>query len=117
MKKENIFYLILVLTILVIRTWVFFFPLRRIIISGVLINHFWLGIILILFSLLLPKKYLKLRVVAFPIGLGLIIDELIFIILGGGTVNDYWSIYSLSGVIILMVIVFILRSKFVKNIL
>lgn len=114
-KKENIFYLISVFTILVIRVWVFLFPLRKIIIFGILIHHFWIGIIIILFVLLLPRKYLGLKEILFPIGLGVAVDELIYMILGGGTVKDYWSPYSVSGVIIMMAIIFIFRDSIAKK--
>lgn len=52
----------------------------------------------------------------FAVGLGLTADELIFLILGGGTVNDYWSIYSVSGAIIMAAIVFSMRKTLAEKI-
>lgn len=111
MKKENIFYLIFILTILAIRTGVFFFPQRKIIIDGVIIHHFWIGIILISLALLLAKRYSKLKRILFPLGLAAMADELVYIAFGGATVSDYWMNYSVFGAIILSAIIFFLRKK------
>lgn len=115
MKKEDIFYFIFVLTILVIRLEVFLFPSNKIIVAGIRINHFWIGVILILFVLLLSKRYNGLRIAIFSIGLGLVADELIFMIFGNRTINDYWSIYSISGLIMTMIIVLVSRKKLVRK--
>lgn len=111
MKKENIFYLIFILTILAIRTGVFLFPHKKLIIGGMIIHHFWIGAILILFVLFLLKRYDILRIIIFSIGSGLAADELIYIILGGRTVSEYWSIYSIFGTIMMAVIIFPIRKR------
>lgn len=116
MKKENIFYLICILTMLAIRTAVFLFPQRKIIIDGTIIHHFWIGIILTLLVLLLPQIYNGLRIIIFSIGLGLVADELIYLLLGGRTVSEYWSIYSVSGAVIMAVIIFLIREKLARKI-
>jgi hypothetical protein len=115
-KKENIFYLIFILSIFIIRIEVFLFPSNKIIVDGLRINHFWIGVVLILIVILLSKRYDILRTILFPIGLGIVADELTFMVLGSRTINDYWSIYSLSGVLIFTVIVFVLRKKIVDKI-
>lgn len=117
MKKENLFYIAYILTILVIRIGVFLFPQRKIIIDGTIIHHFWIGVILVLIFLIIPKIYNSFRMILFSIGLGIITDELIFMILGGGTVQEYWSIYSVSGTIILAAITFVIRKEIVCDIL
>ncbi len=50
------------------------------------------------------------------IGLGLAADELTYIILGGGTVSDYWSVYSLAGVIMISAIIFATRDWLTRKI-
>lgn len=116
MKRSNIFYLIFVLTILAIRLEVFLFPTNKIIVDGIRINHFWIGVIFILIVLFLLKNYNLFKMVLFSIGLGIVADELIFMILGDRTINAYWSVYSITGLIISMVIVFIFREKLLSKI-
>ncbi len=117
MKKDNIFYLIFILTILSMRLGVFLFPTRKLIISGVTVHHFWVGVILIFLVMLLAKRYNGLRMAVFSAGSGLTADELIYIILGGKTVNEYWSVYSVSGVIIMAAIVFVIRKWLIRKII
>lgn len=57
MKRSNIFYIIFILTILAVRLGVPLFPLNKIIVDGIRINHFWIGVILILLVLFLSKNY------------------------------------------------------------
>lgn len=116
MKRSNIFYLIFVSTILIIRLEVLLFPTNKIIFDGIRINHFWIGVIFILFVLFLSKNYNIIKTVLFPIGLGIAADELFFMIFSNRTLTDYWSIYSVSGLIITMIIVFILRKKLISKI-
>ena len=111
MKKENIFFIILTLTILLIRTEVFLYPSNHVSTNGLVVNHFWIGVIFILFVLFLSKSYNKSKLVIFSIGLALVVDELTFIIFSSRTINDYWSVYSILGVIIIMIIIFMYRGK------
>ena len=118
MKRSNIFYFIFTLTILITRLGVSLFPSNQIIVYGVRINHFWIGIILILLVLSLSKSYNYnvLKMVLFSVGLGITTDELFFMIFSNRTINDYWSIYSIAGLIISTVIVFIFREKLLSKI-
>lgn len=115
-KRTNIFYLIFILTIILLRIGVFLFPTNRIMLGGLRINHFWIGVVLIIIVIILSKRYNVLRAILFPIGLGVVADELAFMILSSRTINDYWSIYSLIGVLIVAVMVFALRQKIVSKI-
>lgn len=116
MQRKDVFYLITVLTVVAIRTEVFLFPARQLVVYGVLVHHFWIGVALILLAVVLSKKYSTAVTVLSSIGLGLVADELIFMLLGGGTVHDYWSIYSVWGVIVVMVIIFIFRRSTINKI-
>lgn len=115
-KRANAFYSIFVITIILIRIGVFLFPLNKIIIGGLRINHFWIGLAFFLIVGLLAKRYNLLRMILFSIGLGIVSDELFFMIFSNRTIDDYWSIYSVSGLIIIMIIVFISRKKLVDKI-
>lgn len=116
MKKYNIFYTIFILTILVTRLEVFLFPTNKIVIDGIRINHFWIGVILILLVLFLSKNYNVFKMILFPVGLGTVADELFFMIFSNRTISDYWSVYSITGLVISTVIVFIFREKLLSKI-
>jgi hypothetical protein len=78
-----------------------------------IIHHFWIGMLLVLLSWLLSPKYTILRAVLFPIGLGLVADELVYILLGGRTVSEYWSNYSVWGAIMMAILIFLIRKKLI----
>lgn len=111
-KKENIYYLIFIFTILLVRFGVFLFPLQKLMVGGTIVHHFWVGVVLVSFVSLLSKRYTELRMVLFSVALGLMVDELVYIILGAGAVSKYWSAYSVSGAIIMATIIFLARKKF-----
>jgi len=54
--------------------------------------------------------------ILFPVGLGIVADELIFMIIGNRTISDYWSLYSVFGVIMIIAIVFVFREKLLSKI-
>jgi hypothetical protein len=114
MKKENKFYLIFLSTIVAIRLWVFFFPLWKIIMNGIIIHHFWIGLIILLIAFVIQKKYTSVVEIIFPVSCGIITDELVYILFRGNTVSQYWSGYSIYGCIVISIIVFIFRRKIVK---
>ncbi|MFA6973425.1 MAG: hypothetical protein WC238_01620 [Parcubacteria group bacterium] len=115
MKKENIFYLLFLATMLTVRTGVFFFPYRKLIIDGTIIRHFWTGLVLTLVAILLAKSCTRLRLVLFSVGLGLVADELFYIVLGGRTVSEYWAISSILGAMVTAAAVFLLRKRIVTK--
>ena len=120
MKKEDLFYVLFFSTIILIRLGVFLFPEREIRLASLIIHHFWIGIILIIIPLLLNllfnNKYEKLRLFTFAIGLGLIIDQFVFMILGAGTDVQYWAMPSLFGMIFLSCFILIFRKIIFKSI-
>lgn len=111
MKKENLFYLILLLTILITRISVIIVPEVDIKILNVIIHHFWFGVVLSLTGLLISKERANLKILLFGIGAGLIIDQLIFMILGAGLDVQYWALPSLLGAIVISLVVYPVRIK------
>lgn len=85
-------------------------------IDGLRINHFWIGASLVLVTLFLSKSYKALKIILFPIGLGLVADELTFMIFSHRTIDDYWSVRSITGLVIAMILVFIFREKLLNKI-
>lgn len=106
MKKENLFFLILILTILITRLSIYLVPEVDITVFGTIIHHFWIGIALITLSQIIKKAS-----ILNPAGLGLAADQLIFILLGAGKDAQYWAAPSIIGTIIITSIVFILRKN------
>lgn len=114
MNKGTVFFLVFILTILAIRLFVFLFPDQKVRIFGIVIHHFWIGLILVLIALLL--KGFEYEWILFSIGLAMFSDELVYMILGAGPVSNYWKIYSVSGAILNSLIVFILKNRIVDRI-
>lgn len=114
MKKDNLFYLIIIFTIFVIRLVNFLYP-KHLVIYGILIHHFWTGVLLILITILFFRNN-NLRLIFMGIGLGFIIDELGFMILGGGDFPQYWALYSILSIVFLLIIIHIFRKKIYKAI-
>jgi hypothetical protein len=114
MKKENLLLLIVTATVILTRAAVLIVPEKDLTFQGITIHHFWFGFPLIIASLILPKKYLPAKIFTLAIGLGLIIDQLIFILLGAGKDKEYWSIISTVSPIILLIVVYQLKNKLIK---
>ena len=111
MKKENLFFLLILITILITRISIIIIPEVNITLFNIIIHHFWFGVILMLIGLFIPKKLFIFKIGIYGIGAGLIIDQLIFMILGAGQDKEYWAFPSLIGMIIMTFIVFELRKK------
>jgi len=111
-EKPNMLYLAVLLTVLLTRIYVILTP-YHLRINGAIIHHFWIGVILFGISLLISKKYEKTKVVTLGIGIGLIIDEFVYIILGGQEFSQYWAWPSILGAVILLIILYIFRKKLV----
>ena len=109
MKKENLFYLLTMLTILAIRISVLIVPEVNIRIFGFNVHHFWFGTIALIIGILIPRN--KIKLIICSVGLGLISDQTVFMILGAGNDAQYWSMYSVYGAVFLAGILFIFRKK------
>lgn len=114
MKKENILFLTALITIILVRLKIYLFPVHLYIGNSIL-YHFWIGVFLIIISLIIPNKFNKTKLYTLGIGLGLFIDELIFMLTGAGSFTQYWSLSSTLGAFILIIILFLSRKNIVKN--
>ena len=110
MKRENLFYLIIVFTVSIVRLIVFLYP-KHIVIYGVLIHHFWIGLSLILITILFFRKNNNFKLIFIGVGLGFVIDELGFMILGSGDFLEYWSFYPIILVGFLLIIILLFRKN------
>ena len=76
-------------------------------------ERMWIGLALVLLGFLFKEK---IRILCLGIGFGLLIDEFGFMIKGGGSFADYWSLYSIISVIVLLGIFYLTRKKTCKSI-
>src|SRR3989344_6576411 len=109
------FFIAAFLTVLFIRSLIYFsryfVPETHLTYGGYIIHHFWFGFVLILISLFISSKYLRAKNILLGIGSGPIIDELVFMVIGGGGYSNYWSLSSIIGMLVCHVIVFFYRKK------
>lgn len=101
-QDKTIIAVAVAVAVLASRLSVVFFPGREVKIFNVVIHHFWYGIIFLVLAYLLPKEIRLLKLAAFGVGLGFVLDELVFMILGGGDDIAYWAPLSLIGTVILL---------------
>jgi|TARA_Y100000310_G_C20000184_1_gene498125 peptidoglycan/LPS O-acetylase OafA/YrhL len=111
MKRENLFYLILIVTILIIRISIIIVPEVDIKFLDIVIHHFWFGVILMIIGVIVPKQKVYPKILLYGIGAGLIVDQLIFMILGAGKDKEYWALPSLLGTIIIVLVIYPIRTK------
>ena len=111
LKEDNKLYLIILATIIITRLGVFLIPEVDIKMGSIIIHHFWFGIIFFLIGLLIMVKYKKTKMLFLGVGFGLIIDQLIFMVLGGGKDLEYWAFFPVLGTVILLVLLFLFKDR------
>lgn len=99
----NQFFTVFLITILVTRIFLFFKPKSAPTIKGFRIHHWMYGVAIIVFAFLVHSFIL------YAVGLGLFVDELTYILMGGKSHEDNYSKISLLGTGAFIVIVFFLR--------
>lgn len=113
-KKEDFFYLFFIIAIVATRWYLAVFP-SHLVIVGFTIHHFWTGLVLTVIAFLLSSKFEKIKLILFGVGLGLLVDEFVFIMVGGYDFEQYWAFYSVVGVFVLLWVVYFFRMKIVKS--
>lgn len=99
----TIFFLIFFITVIITRVFLFVRPIASPTIQGFRMHHWMYGIFLILLGIVLGTM------VIYAIGLGLFVDELTYILIRGKNHKDNYSIISLVGTFILIVLVCIFQ--------
>ncbi len=111
--QYSIYFLIAyIATVLLTRIATYLKPQTRFTLKQTAIHHFWLGIALLLVSLVFTGL---IRVLIFAVGLGFVVDELLFMILGGGDAKRYWSKKSMVGALLFSVIVIGYHASILKS--
>ena len=102
----NYFFLIFAVTIILTRLILYFYPVLPFpapTIGKFRIHHYMYGLVAIILG------FISQSILIYAIGLGLFIDELTFLLMGGKTHEDNYSKISLLGTLIFIVIVFLFR--------
>ena len=106
MESGLYFFIIFLVTILITRLFLYLKSIPAPTIKGFRVHHYLYGLVLI------PIGALLGNVTIYAIGLGLFIDELGFLVIGGKTHKDNYSWKSLSLLAIFIISVFILKKQF-----
>lgn len=93
-------------TVIFIRVFVFLVPFPSPTIYGQRLHHYMFGLYLLLISIFINNYWI------FSIGLALFVDELAFVLLGGKNHRDNYSMLSIIGTVIFVIIVYVLRKSF-----
>ncbi len=103
----NYFFLIFLITIIITRVVIFFYPIPSPTIGKFRLHHYMYGILGIIIGLFLNS------IIVYAIGLGLFIDELTYVLMNGKTHEDNYSKISLIGTLFFVILIFFLRNYLV----
>lgn len=100
----NQFFLIFLATIVIVRIFVYLFPIPAPTIGKFRTHHYMFGIAGMI------AGFFTGSIVLYAIGLGLFVDELTYLLIGGRTHEDNYSKISLLGTLFFVAVVFVLRG-------
>jgi len=106
MKAYEFFYIFLV-TIVIVRVFLFLKPVPSPTIGKFRMHHYMYGLLAVALGLLIGS------LVIYAIGLGLFVDELAYLLIRGKTHTDNYSWASLFGTSLFVVIVFVFKEYLV----
>ena len=111
LKDNNELYLVILATVIITRLGIILLPEIDVKVGGMIIHHFWFGLIFFLIGLLIAVRLRRTKLLFLGVGFGLFLDELIFMILGGGNDREYWAILSSLGTITLLILLFFFKDR------
>lgn len=103
------FFFIFLGTIVATRFFLFLKPLPAPTVGKLRVHHYMYGLLGIVIALAIRSLTL------YAVGWGLFVDELTYLIIGGKPHKDNYSALSLSGTVILIIVIFFLRSWIVAH--
>lgn len=111
-KKISLFLVSLLLTLFLLRIFLYFFPSTNFNVGSYNIHHLYLGsfLIIVLAILLLFEIANNIVVILSGLSSALILDELIYLIVTDGSDKSYLSSVSLVGVIVVTSIIFMVTG-------
>lgn len=101
------FFFVFLATILITRFVLYVHPMPSPSIGGFRLHHYMYGLAL------LTVGYALGSAIIFAVGLGLFVDELTYLLMGGKTHADNYSMISLLGTLMFIVLVFFLKDYIV----
>ncbi len=108
MERKNYFFVIFLLTIVVVRVFLYLHPVSGPTFTGIRVHHYAYGILAIIISFFFSSLTL------FAVGLAFFIDELTYLLIGGTTHQDNYSLVSLAGTVGFSFLVFFIRGFLAK---
>lgn len=108
---KNNFFLFFLAAIVLARTIIFIYPNVMVTVGDVRAEHYMLGVVLILVGIF------SRSVILYSLGLGLFIDQLAYLIIGGKTDQDYFSEVSMLGTLGFVIVILLCRECFMKPVL
>jgi hypothetical protein len=103
--NDHYFFLLFLVTILATRIFLYIKPVASPTIKGFRIHHWMYGVILIILSFIVSS------IALYAVGLGLFVDEFSYILIGGKTHKDNYSIKSLFGTLLFVILVYIFQTQ------
>src|SRR3989344_1058141 len=98
------FFVIFITTVILIRLFLWFQPTPSPTVGGLRLHHWMFGAIVVPIALLFGSIPL------YAASLGLFVDELTYLLIGGKTHEDNYSKISLLGTLFFIVLVFLLKN-------
>lgn len=102
---RHYFFLLFLITILVTRIVLYVKPISSPTVQGFRIHHWMYGVVLVILSPIYSN------IALFAIGLGLFVDELSYILIGGKNHKDNYSTKSIVGTLLFVILVYILQTQ------
>ena len=104
MALSDQFFIIFLATIIIVRIFLFLKPISAPTIWDTRTHHYMYGIVGIVIGLIINSP------VIYAIGAALFVDELTYLLIGGKTHKDNYSLRSLLGTALLVLLVFVFRQ-------
>lgn len=106
------YYLVLLLTIIITRVWVFLFNKPSPTIKGFRTHHWMYGLLVTLILFGISKFYTNIYLLA--ISMGIFFDEIGYIVIRGKTHEDNYSPKSFMVLLVFILLLFIFREVIVN---
>ena len=104
MDQASQFFSIFLATVLLVRIFLYFKPISSPTIAGIRLHHWMFGVVG------MPVALLIHSIPLYALSLGVFVDELPFLLMGGKNHKDNYSWLSVSGVVVLCLLVVLFKE-------
>ena len=105
MEMKLYFFVIFIITIFITRIFLYILPIPSPTINNFRFHHYMYGL------LLAPIGILLRNITIYAIGVGLVVDELGYLLIGGKTHKDNYSKSSVSILYIFVILIYLFKEK------